>query len=166
MACFPWDEVEELLGTELKTLGTVEIFELLDLDEMDLWIKPRAGSKKEVSREALDRAWHQLLSGRELDLPQLQAMQDKAWFVYGRHSATPGWSELGIQPSADLAYASPWPYRANRSVLQRPGYRISNFVAVPQARLHLRWERQRQNTNQVPISIIGPSKRVLAMWCL
>ncbi len=121
MPCFPWTELEKFVGANLKTLGTVETFEVLALDDVALWIKPNAGSRKEIYRVAFDRAWHRLREGAVLDLAQLQAIQDKRGsYIAGIFRRLPGmnWETNPVRiwltpphgaadPQVDRSYSPP-----------------------------------------------------------
>ena len=77
MSCFPWHELRLLVGTEMKTLGTVEIFKILRIDDVFIWIRPRGGSTKEIAKGALDEACHLLKAGKVMELRDLNVIQEK-----------------------------------------------------------------------------------------
>ena len=65
-----------MIGKEFKTLGDVETFTLLDIDEEFVHVRPHAGSHdRHILRTSFEAAWHRLKAGAVLERTALDAIQ-------------------------------------------------------------------------------------------
>jgi len=70
----PGVALESLCGQELRTLDRGKVFTVLGSEPTRWVLRLSTGHHDYVSHRALDRAWHQLQSGAELELSDLNGL--------------------------------------------------------------------------------------------
>jgi hypothetical protein len=79
MTAFPWNKIKELIGRELKTLGTTERFKIVRLDDYAVYLRPTKGThEREIPRTAFLKAWQRLgFRGAKMTRTELDSLADR-----------------------------------------------------------------------------------------